>query len=440
MSESRRLDITPTGTEPPRGMRDVLPLEAEVRDAAARIILDTYRRHGFRRIETPAVESLRLLTRGEGGDNEKLIFKILKRGEKLDLAGVRSEDDLADLGLRFDLTVPLARYYAHNHARLPRPLKAVQIGPVWRAERPQKGRFRQFTQCDIDILGVREPVAEVELILATTEALTALGLEELTVRLNDRRLLTAIAGRCGFAPDRHGSLFVSLDKWDKLGRQGVAAELAAAGHPAAATASLTTLLGDFDPRRGLDSLRPWLGGVDDGGAFEALACILRTAGTAGCSGPRVVFDPTLVRGMGYYTGPIFEIGSAQFPSSIAGGGRYDQLIGKILGRDVPATGFSIGFERVVTLLLERPTGTLPGAERIALLFEAATPDLGPVLAAARRLRAEGFLVSLEPLGRKAGSQRAALAEHGFDGVAVFDGTELPAVRRFRGAAGAEADR
>jgi histidyl-tRNA synthetase len=421
-------------------MRDVLPVEAEVRDAAARIILDTYRRHGFRRIETPAVESLRLLTRGEGGDNEKLIFKILKRGEKLDLAGVRSEADLADLGLRFDLTVPLARYYAHNHARLPRPLKAVQIGPVWRAERPQKGRFRQFTQCDIDILGVREPVAEVELIQATTEALTALGLEELTVRLNDRRLLTAIAGRCGFTPDRHGSLFVSLDKWDKLGRQGVAAELAATGHPAAATASLMTLLAGFEPQRGLDGLHPGLGGVDDGGAFEALAYILRTAGAAGRSGPQVVFDPTLVRGMGYYTGPIFEIGSARFPASIAGGGRYDQLIGKILGRDVPATGFSIGFERVVTLLLERPTGTLPEAERIALLFEVATPDLGPVLAAARRLRAEGYLVSLEPLGRRAGSQRAALAEHGFDGVAVFDGTDLPAVRRFRDAAGAEADR
>jgi histidyl-tRNA synthetase len=440
MSEARRPDAASIATEPPRGMRDVLPLEAEVRDAAARVILDTYRRHGFRRIETPAVESLRLLTRGEGGDNEKLIFKILKRGDKLERAGGRSEEELADLGLRFDLTVPLARYYAHNHAQLPRPLKAVQIGPVWRAERPQKGRFRQFTQCDIDILGVREPVAEVELILATTEALTALGLEELTVRLNDRRLLTAIAGRCGFAPERHGGLFVSLDKWDKLGREGVTAELAAAGHPAAATASLMTLLSDLEPRRGLDSLRGWLAGVDDGGAFEALTYIQRTAGAVGRSGAQIVFDPTLVRGMGYYTGPIFEIGSARFPSSIAGGGRYDQLIGKILGRDVPATGFSIGFERVVTVLLERPTGTMPTAERIALLFEATLPDLGPVLAAARRLRAEGFLVSLEPLARKAGGQRAALAEHGFDGVAVFDGSERPAVRRFHGGAGAEADR
>jgi len=208
-------------------MRDVLPDEVALRDWAMTQIVAVYRRHGFVRIETPAVESLRLLLRSDGGENEKLIFKILKRGEKLSTAG--HPDDLADLGLRFDLTVPLVRYYAQNHARLPQPLKAIQIGPVWRAERPQQGRYRQFTQCDIDILGVGAEVAEIELILATTEALTALGLKDLTVRLNDRRLLGALVAHCGFDVARAGSVFIGLDKLDKIGREGVAEELRAAG-------------------------------------------------------------------------------------------------------------------------------------------------------------------------------------------------------------------
>jgi len=205
-------------TTPPRGMRDVLPDEVEVRDRAQATILDVYRRHGFQRIETPAVENIQLLTRGEGGENEKLIFKILKRGEKLTAA--QNADDLADLGLRFDLTVPLARYYANNHGRLPQPLKAIQIGPVWRAERPQHGRFRQFTQCDIDILGVSSEIAEIELILATAEALLALGLTDLTIRINDRRILAAIARHCGFAEGRFDSVFIALDKLDKLDKAG----------------------------------------------------------------------------------------------------------------------------------------------------------------------------------------------------------------------------
>ena len=218
-------------TEPPRGMRDILPAEVELRDAAAGTILAVYRRYGFRRIETPALESLELLTGGGGGDNEKLIFKVLKRGEKLDLGAATTEADLADLGLRFDLTVPLARYYAQNHAKLPDPLRAVQIGPVWRAERPQRGRYRQFTQCDIDILGVASEIAEIELILATTEALGALGLEGLTVRINDRRLLGAMASWCGFEPERHGSIFITLDKWDKLSPAEIRQELWRPGTP-----------------------------------------------------------------------------------------------------------------------------------------------------------------------------------------------------------------
>jgi histidyl-tRNA synthetase len=397
-------------------MRDILPDEAEVRDATAQTILAVYRRYGFRRVETPALENIQLLTGGGGGENEKLIFKVLKRGEKLDLAGATGEADLVDLGLRFDLTVPLARYYAHNHARLPKPLKAVQIGPVWRAERPQKGRYRQFTQCDIDILGVRSEIAEIELILATTEALTTLGLEDLTVRINDRRLLTAMARWCGFADDRHDSVFITLDKWDKLPKTAIADELRRAGHPEPAIDRMVELFTGFEEQRALKWLTHQLHDAADEEGVGALRRILDAVSAAGAS--RIEFDATLVRGMSYYTGPIFEITSSRFPSSIAGGGRYDRMIGRILGHDVPATGFSIGFERVVSILLERAAAGATGRpRRVALLVEEATPDLRPVLERARALRAEGHLVSLE-LRRSGRNWRPqTLAGQGFDGFA-----------------------
>jgi histidyl-tRNA synthetase len=414
-------------------MRDLLPDEVELRDATAATILDVYRRYGFRRVETPALESLQLLTRGEGGENEKLIFKVLKRGEKLDVAAAASESDLADLGLRFDLTVPLARYYANNHARLPRPLKAVQIGPVWRAERPQKGRFRQFTQCDIDILGQRSWVAEVELILATTEALTALGMQGLTVRINDRRILVAMARRCGFEASRYDSVFIALDKLDKIEWSGVTKELTGAGHPPAAITRLHGLFATHDPTAAsgprLEALRAQMGGEGDEG-FDALSMVLQTLDRDGGGGWRLAFDPTLVRGMSYYTGPIFEVASSEFSSSIAGGGRYDELIGKILGQDVPATGFSIGFERVILLLMERRARAAGARQRIALIFEEDKDDLATVLAAARTLRADGLLVSIELRARKLGAQLAALSAQGFDGFAIFDGTPRPPIRRF----------
>jgi histidyl-tRNA synthetase len=412
-------------------MRDLLPDEVERRDATAATILDVYRRYGFRRVETPALESIQLLTRGEGGENEKLIFKVLKRGEKLDVARAASESDLVDLGLRFDLTVPLARYYAHNHARLPRPLKAVQIGPVWRAERPQKGRFRQFTQCDIDILGLRSWIAEVELILATTEALSALGLQGLTVRINDRRILIGIARRCRFDPARYDSVFIALDKLEKVGWRGVTEELAAAGHARAAISSLVELLspeGSGPPRLGMDEVRERLGPHTDEAAFDALSMIMRTSGAEAAGQWRIEFDPTLVRGMTYYTGPIFEVASSDFPSSIAGGGRYDALIGKVLGRDVPATGFSIGFERVISILMERAGRAGTARKRVALIFEEEKDDLVEVLAAAKAFRTDGLSVSTELRAKKLGGQLAALAGQGFDGFAIFDGTQRPPIR------------
>ena len=398
----------PLPTEPPRGMRDILPDEAERRDHVARSILEVYRRHGFHRIETPALEHIQLLTGGEGGENEKLIFKVLKRGEKLDLAAATSEDDLVDLGLRFDLTVPLARYYAHNHARLPKPLKAVQIGPVWRAERPQKGRFRQFTQCDIDILGVESAVAEIELILATTEALTALGLEDLTVRINDRRILTAMARWCGFDEARHGSVFVALDKWDKLPPAAIAEELGQAGHPAAAIDRMLKVFTELKGGGELEPLQAYVKDAETREAIHGLKEIIEAARTE----TSVTFDATLVRGMSYYTGPIFEIASARFPSSIAGGGRYDRLIGKMLGHEVPATGFSIGFERVVSILMDRAAGRPDDEHRVALVFDASA-DLRAVLARARELRAQGHAVSLQLRAKRRGPQLAALAGQGF---------------------------
>jgi histidyl-tRNA synthetase len=406
-------------------MRDLLPAEVELRDVTAATLLDVYRRHGFRRIETPAVEGIRLLTRSDGGENEKLVFKILKRGERLEAVGGGSVDDLVDLGLRFDLTVPLARYYAHNHAQLPQPLKAVQIGPVWRAERPQKGRFRQFTQCDIDILGVASEVAEVELIIATLEALLALGIAGPRLRINDRRVLTAIARHCGFADERHGQVLVILDKLDKIGPAGVQEELKGAGHEPVAIARLMTLLEDLGrDDRPLTTLRRHLAGSLDDGVAVALVRVIDAVTAESAGRYAVEFDPSLVRGMGYYTGPIFEVAYAGYGSSIAGGGRYDRMIGRLLGREVPATGFSIGFERIVEILKERRGLPAAEAQRVALLFDEGV-DLRELVAAARTLREGGCIVSLEPQRRRMSRQLSDLKAWGYAAYAVFETAGAP---------------
>jgi histidyl-tRNA synthetase len=414
-------------TAPPRGMRDVLPDEVELRDAASQAIIGVYRSHGFRRIETPALEHLRLLLGSEGGENEKLIFKVLKRGDDLESALAGGGRELADLGLRFDLTVPLARYYAENHARLPDPLKAIQIGPVWRAERPQKGRYRQFTQCDIDVLGVGGIVSEVELILATCEALARLGLTGLTVRVNDRRLLALIARHCGFADERQPSFFIAFDKLDKIGAEGVLGELRETGHDPAAVARFEALLPVLQKREmSLEALTRSLAPRGaEAAAFDSLGAILGIVAPELPDGARAEFDPTLVRGMGYYTGTIFEVVSPAFPSSIAGGGRYDRMVGRLLGRDVPACGFSIGFERLIAILGERggragaPTLAVETPRRIALLVDD-DAALTRALPAARELRAGGDLVSLEVRRKNTRKQLDDLHAHGFSDYAVLE--------------------
>jgi histidyl-tRNA synthetase len=412
-------------TAPPRGMRDLLPREVELRDRAAATILATYTKYGFRRIETPALESLGLLLGSEGGENEKLVFKVLKRGAKLESVTSHREEDLADLGLRFDLTVPLARYYAHHRSELPDPFKAIQIGPVWRAERPQKGRFRQFTQCDIDILGVASEVAEIELILATAEALLALGLERPTIRLNDRRLLTAVAAHCGFDAARQADVFVTLDKLDKIGREGVERELRLAGHEARAISRLLALVApSADPA--FERLGGAMPAVRE--VVEGLRTIVRTVERE--AGPRygIVLDPTLVRGMGYYTGPIFEATAEGYASSIAGGGRYDRMLGRLLGEDVPACGFSIGFERVVAILEAKSGAGRPERDRIALLFDE-SDGVDEVIAAANRLRKDARIVSMTLKRKNLARQLDELAREGFGAYAVFRaGADAPEVK------------
>jgi len=386
-------------------MRDLLPGQVATRDWASARILDVYASYGFTRIETPAVENLNVLVGAQGGENEKLIFKILKRGEKL---AASDAGEQADLGLRFDLTVPLARYYAHLNAALREPLRAIQIGPVWRAEQPQKGRYRQFTQCDIDILGLASPLAEVELIRATVDALVAVTLSSLVVRVNDRRILIALVQAAGFSDEDAMPVLIALDKMDKIGAAGVSKELLGRGYP---DAIVTKFLASVEEMAGrASSPEPSLDWIVNACRGD------QAAWTRAGAQVDVRFDPTLVRGMGYYTGPIFEIAASGYPSSIAGGGRYDDMIGRFLGRPVPACGFSIGFERLVEILEEKGDAGArdAGRKKVAILVEPGANDLAPALAYARAERASGGIVIVEPRNAKnAGKQIYQLAVDGF---------------------------
>lgn len=350
---------------PPRGMRDFLPADKARRERVLAVIRDRYRVHGFDEIETPVMEEYARLHAGIGGDNEKLAYNVLKRGLDADAVRAAADDpaQLTDLGLRYDLTVPLARFYASNRGQLPTVFRSIQIAPVWRAERPQKGRYRQFVQCDIDIMGDASARAESELIVATLDTLDALGLEGGSVRINDRRVLDWMLDSFGFAPDERPGVLITIDKLDKIGPAGVAAELRERGATAAAVDAFEAFLirpmtlehHPFGERQ-IRKLLPE-GAPDDVvahlvGIGEAVAAARATADdTAGeLADIPLVFDPFLVRGMGYYTGTIFELAHPSVDYSLGGGGRYDGMIGRFLGQDVPAVGFSIGFERIVDLV------------------------------------------------------------------------------------------
>jgi histidyl-tRNA synthetase len=404
---------------PARGMRDLLPADVAVRDHVLESISAVYRRFGYQRIETPALENIARLSSGEGGDNEKLIFEVLRRGLPPEVAAGTAVRELVDLGLRYDLTVPLTRFYGNNHAALPLPFRSLQVGPVWRADRPQKGRYRQFYQCDIDLIGEPTVLAEAELIEATTEALAAIGLSGTTVRLSDRRFLGALASACGVPEAAQDAFFITVDKLDKIGWDGVRAELGAAGFDAAqVTAAVDKIQGliDVPADRLASALAESVPGLGAAVADDLAAVADSLAQLAKERPVNWQFDPTLVRGMGYYTGQVFEITHPEMSGSVAGGGRYDKLIGRSLGQDVPACGFSIGFERIVDLLSAELA-----RDAVALLVEADVP-VADAAAVARELRTgpqEIRVVETVRRSGKFGAQLKRLEAAGFTGFVLL---------------------
>ncbi|MCI8292976.1 MAG: histidine--tRNA ligase [Hespellia sp.] len=405
--------------KPVTGMNDRMPKEMEIRDYVIGLIQDTYRDFGFTSIETPCVEHIENLCSKQGGDNEKLIFKILKRGEKLKLETADKEEDLVDSGLRYDLTVPLSRYYANNANNLPSPFKALQMGNVWRADRPQRGRFRQFMQCDIDILGESSNLAEIELILATSTLLGKLDFHNFTIRINDREILKAMAAYSGFAESEYDTVFIILDKMDKIGLDGVAKELAEAGY---SQESVDKYLGMFreitNDVSGIRYLRETLGEFLSPETANGLEQIIAGVESAKEADFKMSFDPTLVRGMSYYTGTIFEIAMDEFGGSVGGGGRYDKMIGKFTGQDTPAVGFSIGFERIVMLLLERGFERPTRKEKKAYLIEKNMPqeELLKVLRLAKEERQSGKQVMVLNMKKNKKFQKEQLAEQGYQDI------------------------
>lgn len=411
--------------KPVNGMKDILPKEMEIRDYVTGVIKDTYRSFGFTPIETPCMENIANLSNKQGGENEKLIFKVLKRGEKLKLEEAKEEADVVDFGMRYDLTVPLCRFYSNNANDLPSPFKALQIGNVWRADRPQRGRYRQFTQCDIDILGEPTNLAEIELILATTTTLGRIGFKNFEIRINERRILKAMAAYSGFSPEQYDSIFITLDKMDKIGLAGVAEELASDGYE---KESIEKYLGLFealqekkDVAEGVSYLADVLGEFLDSEAAESMKEIASAVNTAKEAEFELVFDPTLVRGMSYYTGTIFEIAIPEFGGSCGGGGRYDEMIGKFTGQNVPACGFSIGFERIILLLMEQGFEIPERPKRVAYLVEKKYPakKLVEVMARAREARASGQQVLVVRMNKNKKFQKEQLMKEGYEEFVEF---------------------
>lgn len=408
--------------KPVNGMRDILPEEMRIRDYVIGVIKETYGKFGFTPMETPCMENIANLSNKQGGENEKLIFKVMKRGEKLNLETAQEENDLVDFGMRYDLTVPLVRYYSNHANELPSPFKALQIGNVWRADRPQKGRYRQFMQCDIDILGEATNLAEIELILATTTTLGRLGFKNFQIRINDRRILKAMAAYSGFEEKDYDSIFITLDKMDKIGMEGVKAELLEAGCD---KAGVEKYLGLF---QGLQEAEDGLGFMEEktagfldedvkAGFREIIESVTATKG----SHFELVFDPTLVRGMSYYTGTIFEIAMPELGISCGGGGRYDKMVGKFTGKDTPACGFSIGFERIILILTENGFQVPGQSRKIAYLIEKGVEgsELCEVIAKAQKERQDGTQVLVARMNKNKKFQKEQLTAEGYEEFKEF---------------------
>ena len=405
--------------KPVNGMKDILPAEMEIRDYVTSVIKETYRSFGFTPIETPCMENIANLSNKQGGDNEKLIFKVLKRGEKLNLETATTEDDVVDFGMRYDLTVPLTRFYSNNANNLPTPFKALQIGSVWRADRPQRGRYRQFTQCDIDILGEPSNLAEIELITATTTTLGKLGFKNFEIRINERRILKAMAAYSGFAEEDYDSVFITLDKMDKIGVEGCAEELERNGYPRASVEKYLELFKLLEDKKnvaeGVAFLADTLGEYLDDDVVKNMTEIATAVNATKAAAYELVFDPTLVRGMSYYTGTIFEIAMPEFGGACGDGGRYDKMVGKFTGNDVPACGFSIGFERIILLLMENGFQIPERPKKIAYLVEKNYPadKLVEVMKQAKEARENNQQVLVVRMNKNKKFQKDQLTAEGY---------------------------
>lgn len=434
--------------KPVTGMKDILPKEMEIRDYAIGLIKETYKTFGFTSVETPAVEHIENLSSNQGGENEKLIFKVLKRGDKLSSAvnklveagasdGADGPDPsiLTDSGLRYDLTLPLSRYYANNANDLPSPFKALQMGSVWRADRPQRGRYRQFMQCDIDILGEANSVAEIELILATTTLLGKLDFKNFTIRINDRRILKAMAAYSGFEEKDYDTVFIILDKMDKIGLEGVKEELLKEGYDAAVVEKYLGLYekliaaeaektGKSKAELSVENIKAVseeLGDFLDTEVSENLSGIISSVEGAKAADFGIQFDPTLVRGMSYYTGPIFEISMDEYGGSVGGGGRYDEMIGKFTGQATPAVGFSIGFERIIMLLLENDFQVPGEGVKKAYLVEKGMPaeKLREIMQQAKEERDKGCIVNISIMKKNKKFQKEKMQQEGYSEFVEF---------------------
>ena len=408
--------------KPVTGMKDILPEEMKIRNYVQNVIKDTYKAFGFTQIETPCVENISNLTNKQGGENEKLIFKILKRGEKLNLETAQTDMDVVDNGLRYDLTVPLVRYYSNNANNLPSPFKALQMGSVWRADRPQRGRYRQFMQCDIDILGDPSNLAEIELILATTTTLGKLGFKNFQIRINERRILKAMAAYSGFPEESYDSVFIILDKMDKIGLEGVKEELIKYEFSEESVNKYVSLFKEIEQQANpIDYLAEKLGDYMEDDVKQWMNEIIESVKATKSSDFEIVFDPTLVRGMSYYTGTIFEIAIPEFGGSCGGGGRYDKMVGKFIGHDVPACGFSIGFERIVLLLMEQGFKIPEEYNKVAYLIEKGVKEdaLCDVIAQAQEEKKNGTQVLVTRMNKNKKFQKEQLKEQGYEEFKEF---------------------